>query len=60
MRQYIDNLGKAIPNVIQMGLSDEYISSEESLMFYGFFNLTGMRGFFRKLRIGIIARCLKK
>lgn len=53
MKRYIENMTKAIPSIIQLGMDDEHIGSKESLRFYGFFHFRGFKGFWYKLRIGI-------
>ena len=55
MIRYINNVGKTIPNSIKLAQQHEFIEDTNSLVLYGYYEDTGFRGFFRKVRQGIKA-----
>ncbi len=60
MKQYIDNVGKSIPNVLKMAQNSEVIKDDYSLVLYGYYEYTGFRGFFKKVKQGIKAYTWQK
>ena len=53
MKEYINQVGKSIPNTLKIAQSKEVISDKNSLILYGYFQDTGFRGFFKKIIQGI-------
>jgi hypothetical protein len=53
MKKYIDNVGKSIPNVLKMAQNTEVIKDDYSLVLYGYYEYTGFKGFFKKVKQGI-------
>lgn len=51
MRKYITNTAKAIPHILELGRLGEFVSDEQTARFYGLHEYTGVRGFWRKVRI---------
>jgi hypothetical protein len=60
MKKYIDNVGKSIPNVLKMAQNSEVIKDDYSLVLYGYYEYTGFRGFFKKVKQGIKAYTWQK
>jgi len=60
MKQYIDNVGKSIPNVLKMAQNTEVIKDDYSLVLYGYYEYTGFKGFFKKVKQGIKAYTWQK
>lgn len=56
MIKYIDNVGKAIPNILKMAQTKEVIRDTYGLVLYGYYEDTGIRGFFKKVKQGLKAR----
>lgn len=56
MKQYIDNVGKSMPYTLKLAQEKEVIVDNYSLILYGYYQYTGLRGFFKKVRQGIKAR----
>jgi len=56
MKQYINKVGESIPNVLRIAQTKEVIKDKSSLILYGFFEDTGFKGFFKKIKQGIKAR----
>ena len=56
MKEYINQVGKSIPNTLRIAQSKEVISDKNSLILYGYFQDIGFRGFFKKIKQGIKAR----
>jgi len=56
MIRYMNNVGKAIPNILKMAQTHEAIKDTYGLVLYGYYEDTGFRGFFKKIRQGIKAR----
>ena len=56
MKQYINKVGKSIPKVLRVAQSKEIIQNKNSLILYGYYEDTGFRGFFKKIKQGIKAR----
>ena len=56
MKQYIDNVGKSMPYTLKLAQEKEVIEDKYSLILYGYYQYTGLRGFFKKVRQGIKAR----
>jgi len=49
----IAEFSKAIPRVIEMGRHNTDLKTTDALHFYGYYEYTGWKGFFRKVRLGI-------
>ena len=60
MKKYIDNVGKSIPNVLKMAQNTEVIKDNNSLVLYGYYEYTGFKGFFKKVKQGIKAYTWQK
>ena len=56
MIQYIDNVGKSIPYTLKLAQNREIIKDTYSLILYGYFEYTGFKGFWKKIKQGIKAR----
>jgi hypothetical protein len=56
MIKYIDNVGKSIPYTLKLAQEREVIKDNYSLILYGFYEDTGFKGFWRKVKQGIKAR----
>ena len=56
MIQYINNVGKSIPYTLKLAQEREVIKDNYSLILYGFYEDTGFKGFWRKVKQGIKAR----
>tara|TARA_R110000824_G_scaffold397320_2_gene599976 strand:- start:313 stop:492 length:180 start_codon:yes stop_codon:yes gene_type:complete len=56
MKDYINKVGKSIPKVLRVAQSNEIIQNKNSLILYGYYEDTGFRGFFKKIKQGIKAR----
>jgi hypothetical protein len=56
MKQYINKVGESIPNVLRIAQTKEVIKDKSSLILYGYFEDTGFKGFFKKIKQGIKAR----
>jgi|TARA_R110001583_G_scaffold105589_1_gene253548 hypothetical protein len=56
MKDYINKVGESIPNVLRIAQTKEVIKDKSSLILYGFFEDTGFKGFFKKIKQGIKAR----
>lgn len=56
MIQYLNNVGKTIPNTLRFAQTSEVIKDTYGLVLYGYYEDTGFRGFFKKIRQGIKAR----
>ncbi len=56
MKQYIDNVGKTIPKTLRFSQHIEIIKDTYSLLLYGYYEDTGWRGFFKKVKQGIKAK----
>ena len=56
MIQYLNNVGKTIPNTLRFAQTTEVIKDTYGLVLYGYYEDTGFRGFFRKIKQGIKAR----
>lgn len=56
MIQYLNNVGKTIPNTLRFAQTTEVIKDTYGLVLYGYYEDTGFRGFFKKIRQGIKAR----
>ena len=56
MKDYINKVGKSIPKVLRVAQSKEIIQNKNSLILYGYYEDTGFRGFFKKIKQGIKAR----
>jgi hypothetical protein len=56
MIEYMDAVGKSIPNTLKMAQEREVIKGKDTLMLYGFYEYTGFSDFFKKVRQGIKAR----
>ena len=56
-KQYVKNMFITIPKIIKLGnMSDHRTYTKETIRFYGYYEETGFKGFFRKLFMGIKAR----
>lgn len=53
MIEYINKVGKSIPNTLKLAQNFEHLEDTNSLVLYGYYEDTGFRGFFRKIRQGI-------
>lgn len=53
IRNYIHNVTKALPHIITMGQQGTFVEDEQTARWYGLYEYTGWRGFWRKLRITI-------
>mgnify|MGYP003151397772 CR=1 FL=1 len=47
---------RGIPRVIELGKHNTGVKTTDALHFYGYYEYTGWRGFFRKVRLGIKQR----
>ena len=56
MKDYINKVGESIPNVLRIAQTKEVIKDKSSLILYGYFEDTGFKGFFKKIKQGIKAR----
>jgi hypothetical protein len=56
MIDYINKVGETIPNTIRIAQKVEVIKDTYTLQLYGYYEDTGFRGFFRKIRQGLKAR----
>tara|TARA_R100001594_G_C4008687_1_gene256422 strand:+ start:395 stop:574 length:180 start_codon:yes stop_codon:yes gene_type:complete len=56
MIEYLDKVGKSIPHTLRMAQTKEVIKDTNTLLLYGYYEDTGFRGFFRKIKQGIKAR----
>ena len=56
MKDYINKVGKSIPKVLRVAQSNEIIQNKNSLILYGYYEDTGFRGFFKKIKQGVKAR----
>ena len=56
MKDYINKVGKSIPKVLRVAQSKEIIQNKNSLILYGYYEDTGFKGFFKKIKQGIKAR----
>lgn len=56
MIEYINAVGKSIPSTLKIAQDKEVIKDTNSLFLYGYYEDTGFRGFFNKVRQGIKAR----
>jgi len=56
MKQYINNVGKSMPYTLKLAQEREVIKDNYSLILYGYFEYTGFKGFWRKVKQGIKAR----
>ena len=56
MKDYINKVGESIPNVLRVAQSKEIIQDKNSLIWYGYYEDTGFRGFFKKIKQGVKAR----
>jgi hypothetical protein len=56
MKDYINKVGESIPNVLRIAQTKELIKDKSSLILYGYFEDTGFKGFFKKIKQGIKAR----
>lgn len=56
MRNFIDQVGKSIPNTLKVAQHNEIITDMYSLVLYGYYEDTGFRRFFKKIKQGIKAR----
>ena len=56
MKDYINKVGKSMPSVLRVAQSKEIIQNKNSLILYGYYQDTGFRGFFKKIKQGIKAR----
>lgn len=55
MKEYINKVGQSIPNTIQLARSKEVISDMNGLILYGYYEETGFKGFFKKIKQGLKA-----
>mgnify|MGYP003657262286 CR=1 FL=1 len=60
MIKYIDNVGKSIPYSLRMAQEREIIKDNNSLVLYGYYEYTGFKGFFKKVKQGIKAYTWQK
>ena len=56
MKEYIDKVGNSIPNTLQLARSKEVINDTYGLILYGYYEETGFKGFFKKIRQGLKAQ----
>ena len=56
MKKYINKVGESIPNVLRVAQSKEVIQDKNSLILYGYYEDTGFKGFFKKIKQGVKAR----
>jgi|TARA_R110000822_G_scaffold77682_3_gene186409 hypothetical protein len=56
MKNYINKVGESIPNVLRVAQSKEVIQDKNSLILYGYYEDTGFKGFFKKIKQGVKAR----
>jgi len=51
---YINKMFSTVPKIIKLGtLSDSKTYTKETIRFYGYYEETGFKGFFKKLYMGI-------
>ncbi|MAK30305.1 MAG: hypothetical protein CL490_07355 [Acinetobacter sp.] len=55
MIQYLNNVGKTIPQTLRFAQRAEVIKDTHGLVLYGYYEDTGFRGFFKKIRQGLKA-----
>ncbi len=56
MKNFINNVGKTIPQTLRFAQRKEVIKDTYGLVLYGYYEDTGFRGFFKKIRQGLKAR----
>ena len=56
MIEYLNSVGKTIPNTLQIARQYEVIKDTYTLQLYGYYENTGFRGFFKKIRQGLKAK----
>jgi|TARA_R110000822_G_scaffold8948_1_gene35230 hypothetical protein len=56
MKEYIDKVGNSIPNTLQLARSKEVINDTYGLILYGYYEETGFKGFFKKIKQGLKAQ----
>lgn len=56
MIDYINKVGESIPHTLRRAQSHEAITDTNSLVLYGYYEDTGFRGFWRKVKQGLKAR----
>ncbi len=56
MIEYLNRVGKTIPTTLQIAHQHEVIKDTYTLQLYGYYEDTGFRGFFKKIRQGIKAK----
>ncbi|QDP64153.1 MAG: hypothetical protein Unbinned2250contig1000_12 [Prokaryotic dsDNA virus sp.] len=56
-KNYTKNMFHTIPKIIKLGtLSDHRTYTKETIRYFGFYEDTGFKGFFRKVLMGIKAK----
>jgi hypothetical protein len=55
MIEYLNSVGKTIPKTIQIARQNEIIKDTYTLQLYGYYEYTGFRGFFKKVKQAIKA-----
>lgn len=56
-KNYVKNMFITVPKIIKLGnMSDSKTYTKETIRFFGYFEDTGFKGFFRKVYMGIKAR----
>ena len=56
MKEYINKVGMSIPNTLQLARSKEVIEDMNGLILYGYYEETGFKGFFKKIKQGLKAQ----
>tara|TARA_R110000744_G_scaffold45241_2_gene100469 strand:- start:194 stop:379 length:186 start_codon:yes stop_codon:yes gene_type:complete len=53
-KNYIKNMFITVPKIIKLGtMSEKRTYTKQTIRYYGYFEDTGFKGFFRKLYMGI-------
>tara|TARA_Y100001972_G_scaffold129285_1_gene196111 strand:- start:8718 stop:8897 length:180 start_codon:yes stop_codon:yes gene_type:complete len=55
MIQYLNKVGESIPNTLKLAQNNEVIKDTYTLQLYGYYEYTGLRGFFKKVKQAIKA-----
>lgn len=55
IKKYINRVGKLIPKTLEIAQLKENITDKNTLFLYGYFQYTGFKNFFKKVKQGIKA-----
>lgn len=53
MRDRVNTYGPVITGALRLGAQRKPMSSTDGLVFYGYYEYTGFRGMWRKIKLGI-------